>query len=213
MFLFSLLPALLFLIPIMVGIALLFAQRQLIRRHSRGRFILPVVVTAVSIALLLANSFASSDSFAASIRSYYFSFDDTAHGEMEVYYDHNTKAVKGIGQLIVNPGEHAQYIDLIFRDGELIAPEKIEPYRAELEEALGSDLGDFTGSSLLLGELQGRYEADRLAAKERGFHADAALTALPFFCILPVALWCMYFIDLHRREVAKQLTKLKLEDL
>lgn len=211
---FSALPILiLLLIPITAGALLFIIQRQLLRRHSRGRIILPAVITGLMIVLLFCNVYAITDAFHGTIRTYWFTFDASCHGKLYVYGTENMQEIKAVGQLIINPGEHARYLDLTFAQGQLTGPEEALSYQAALMEALNDDLGDFTGKSLTLSELDTRYAADHEAAVGRQFLPANLISGLLYFGVIPTLLWIMYFIDRYRRKTAQQLNKMKLQEL
>lgn len=201
----------LFTVIFMVGIAaaVIYAQWQLIKHKTKWKWVLPVVVTILAVLSTIQMSWMShSSSGTTSVQVW----DEGEYiGEVQTAIDRQ-KHIYAIGRLVIGDTEKdLEYVDLEYKDGELVGSEEALKYRKEIDEAIGFATKNFTGSTVSLEEV--KKAQDKIKEPVKTFSFKNFIRVLAFYAICPLILWIMVLGNKLQSPKGKQLDKTRIEDL
>lgn len=188
---------------------LLIVERQCIKKRKKWEWVIPVLVTVLCIGMAVSGSKIRSCSSGITD---VLVWDDSVHiGEVRLAADRDNN-LKAIGKLVVGDNEkELDYINLEYRDGELVGSEKALKYKKPIDKAIGFVTKGYTGKSVSYDELEKAREEIRKPVESFSWKLFRKNLLMMF--IVPVIFWLMPLLSAWMRKRRNQLNKSKLEDL
>lgn len=187
---------------------LILAERYLIRKRSRGEWILPLAALIAAIILSMI-TFKIHYSQGSGLMS-----DQVFSGEKEVGRIHLVADEKrnliAVGQFITKEGEKSRFIDLSFdQDGKLVETSEPIRCRAEIEKELSYYKGKPSGKSLSYEEMvpigeKAEFRKDSISKET--FLYGGVIYGIPVLILFFLFLWSWWK---RRRRLSYDKTRLK----
>lgn len=189
---------------------LILAERYLIRRRSRGEWILPIVALIAAIILSMITFKTHYSQYSGLMDEQIFSGEKEV-GRLYLVADEKRNLI-AVGQFITNEGEKSRFIDLSFdRNGKLIETSEPTRYGKDIEKELGYYKGKPAGKSLSWEELvpigeKAEYRKDSI--NKETFLYGGIIYGIPV-----LILFILFFVSWWKRKRRLSYDKTRLEDL
>lgn len=198
------------LLPYLAVFVILFIlERQFIKKRKKWEWLIPVLVTVLCLSFAVKGSNISSSS--SGITDVLVWDEGTYIGEAQLAADRDNN-LKAIGRLVIGENEKdLDYLDLEYKNGELIGSEEALKYKKSINKAIGFATKNYTGKSVSYDELeQARKEISKPVVKFSWKLFSKNLMILSF---VPIIFWGMLLSSRWKRKRKNQLDKTRLEDL
>lgn len=194
-----------------VGI-LILAEKSLIEKRSRGRWILPAVALVIVVIVGFSKGVVYYSGTGGLERESVFCGNERK-GHINTAADKD-RNLKGFGQYITREGAASRFIDIELKDGKLIrSSQKItEAEKKGIEEIFSYYNGKTSGSSLPYEKVAALGEANKFEGEKRT--AGSIFHGIMIYGGIPVMLlFSMAIADRNRRKYKNAYNKTRLKDL
>lgn len=191
--------------------ALVLLEKHLIKKRSKGEWILPVVLL-VGAMILSAATFSVHTSGTTRLEHIQV-FDGTKETGRVIWISSRENGIIALGQYAAGVDERTRFIDLEIEKDKVIGtsiPISKEEKRG-IEEIFSYHRGKFTGKSISYEELAAMDEAKEVTEEKVTW--ESLVHGMRFYGMPGFVLLIMYLWSLIRRKRANSLMKSKLKDI